>query len=63
MDGVAASIDHATEKNLQEIIAHDFLDATVLTIARRLATVLDSDCIVTSSDGEVIELDMPTNLV
>ncbi|KAE9032227.1 Multidrug resistance-associated protein 1 [Phytophthora rubi] len=62
MDEATASIDHATEKKLQEMIKRDFQDATVLTIAHRLATVLDSDRIMVLSDGRVVEFDSPRNL-
>ncbi|KAG7376635.1 hypothetical protein PHYBOEH_001369 [Phytophthora boehmeriae] len=63
MDEATASIDHATERKLQEMISRDFRDATVLTIAHRLATVLDSDRIMVLSDGRVVEFDTPRNLV
>uniref|UniRef100_K3WNL0 Multidrug resistance-associated protein 1 n=1 Tax=Globisporangium ultimum (strain ATCC 200006 / CBS 805.95 / DAOM BR144) TaxID=431595 RepID=K3WNL0_GLOUD len=63
MDEATASIDHATEKKLQTMIDRDFKDATVLTIAHRLATVLDSDRIMVLSDGKVVEFDSPGNLV
>ncbi|TMW67017.1 hypothetical protein Poli38472_012133 [Pythium oligandrum] len=63
MDEATASIDHATEKKLQHMINRDFKDATVLTIAHRLATVLDSDRIMVLSDGKVVEFDTPHNLV
>ncbi|KAF1316141.1 Abc transporter c family member 5, partial [Globisporangium splendens] len=63
MDEATASIDHATEKKLQTMIDRDFKDATVLTIAHRLATVLESDRIMVLSDGNVVEFDSPTNLV
>ncbi|OWZ05769.1 ABC transporter, partial [Phytophthora megakarya] len=63
MDEATASIDHATEKKLQSMINRDFQDATVLTIAHRLATVLDSDRIMVVSDGRVVEFDSPRELV
>ncbi|KAL4151112.1 hypothetical protein PRNP1_010498 [Phytophthora ramorum] len=63
MDEATASIDHATEKKLQRMINEDFRDATVLTIAHRLGTVLDSDRIMVLSDGRVVEFDSPRELV
>ncbi|KAE9278305.1 hypothetical protein PR003_g28563, partial [Phytophthora rubi] len=63
MDEATASIDHATEKKLQEMIKRDFQDATVLTIAHRLGTVLGSDRIMVLSDGRVVEFDSPRSLV
>ncbi|KAG6596104.1 ABC transporter C family member 5 [Phytophthora cinnamomi] len=63
MDEATASIDHATERKLQEMIKRDFQNATVLTIAHRLGTVLDSDRIMVLSGGRVVEFDTPRNLV
>ncbi|KAE8988264.1 Multidrug resistance-associated protein 1 [Phytophthora rubi] len=63
MDEATASIDHTTEKKLQEMIKRDFQNATVLTIAHRLGTVLNSDRIMVLSDGHVVEFDSPRNLV
>ncbi|KAL4124328.1 hypothetical protein PRIC2_010165 [Phytophthora ramorum] len=63
MDEATASIDHATEKKLQRMINEDFRDATVLTIAHRLGTVLDSDRIMVLNAGRVVEFDSPRELV
>lgn len=63
MDEATAVIDHVAEQRLQEMISRDFQDATVLTIAHRLATVLDSDRILVLSDGKVVEFNTPQNLV
>jgi len=63
MDEATASIDHATEQMLQEMIARDFHDATVLTVAHRLGTVLHSDRVLVLSDGEVVEFDTPQKLL
>lgn len=63
MDEATAAIDHATEQRLQEMITREFQDATVLTIAHRLATVLESDRILVLNEGEVVEFDTPQSLV
>jgi ATP-binding cassette subfamily C (CFTR/MRP) protein 1 len=63
MDEATASIDHATEKKLQEMIERDFEGATVLTIAHRLATVMKSDRILVLHDGKVVEFDTPDRLL
>jgi ATP-binding cassette subfamily C (CFTR/MRP) protein 1 len=63
MDEATASIDHATERRLQQMIEREFADATVLTIAHRLATVLSCDRILVLGDGRVLEFDSPAALV
>ena len=63
MDEATAFIDNATERKLQQMINEDFREATVLTIAHRLGTVLDSDRVMVLSDGQVVEFDSPHNLV
>lgn len=63
LDEATASIDQATEQKLQTMIAREFRDATVLTIAHRLATVLSSDRVMVLSAGRVIEFDAPAKLM
>ncbi|XP_022105344.1 ATP-binding cassette sub-family C member 9-like [Acanthaster planci] len=63
MDEATASIDMGTDKILQEVVATMFADCTVLTIAHRVATILDSDSILTLADGEIVEYDTPENLL
>ncbi|XP_033096664.1 ATP-binding cassette sub-family C member 8-like [Anneissia japonica] len=63
MDEATASIDVKTDAVLQEVVRRVFKDRTVLTIAHRVSTILDSDVIVVLSDGKVIEYDSPDRLL
>jgi ATP-binding cassette subfamily C (CFTR/MRP) protein 1 len=62
LDEATASVDRATEEQVQAMLARDFRDATVLTIAHRLATVVSSDRIVVMRGGQVAEMGPPREL-
>ena len=63
MDEATASIDNETDAKIQEMIRDNFQDATILTIAHRLNTIMDSDRILVLDDGRIAELDTPANLL
>jgi len=63
MDEATASIDNETDSLIQRMIRENFQDATVLTIAHRLNTIMDSDRILVLDDGHIAELDTPENLL
>ena len=63
MDEATASIDNTTDAEIQRMIRENFSQATVLTIAHRLNTILDSDRILVLDDGNVAEFDTPNNLL
>ena len=59
MDEATASIDVNTEESIQKLMKSEFNEATVLTVAHRLNTIVDSDKIIVMSYGQVIEFDSP----
>ncbi|XP_077998555.1 ATP-binding cassette sub-family C member 9-like [Glandiceps talaboti] len=62
MDEATASIDMKTDAILQSIVATAFADRTVLTIAHRISTIVDSDSVLVLSDGRVVEYGSPKTL-
>lgn len=63
LDEATAAVDVETDKLLQETIRTEFKDRTILTIAHRLNTIMDSDRIIVLEQGEVAEFDSPENLL
>lgn len=63
MDEATASIDNATDSVVQEMIRENFKDATVLTIAHRLNTIMDSDRVLVLDDGRIAEFASPEELL
>ncbi|NXB15069.1 MRP7 protein, partial [Rhagologus leucostigma] len=62
IDEATASVDQKTDQLLQQTIRQRFADTTVLTIAHRLNTILDSDRVLVMQAGRVAELDSPARL-
>ena len=63
MDEATASIDVNTENIIQKAIKNLLFDSTILTIAHRIKTVLNSDKILVLDNGEVKEFDSPKTLL
>ncbi|KAG6538857.1 ABC transporter C family member 8-like [Zingiber officinale] len=63
LDEATASIDSATDAVLQRVIREEFSNCTVITIAHRVPTVIDSDMVMVLSYGKMVEYDEPSRLI
>ncbi|RDX98762.1 ABC transporter C family member 8 [Mucuna pruriens] len=63
LDEATASIDSATDAILQRIIRQEFAECTVITVAHRVPTVIDSDMVLVLSYGKLVEYDEPSKLM
>eukprot|EP01155_Anaeramoeba_flamelloides_P009729 Anaeramoba_flamelloidesa198_170.p1 GENE.a198_170~~a198_170.p1 ORF type:complete len:1439 (+),score=398.63 a198_170:113-4429(+) len=63
LDEATASVDTETDTLIQKTIRKQFKDCTMITIAHRLNTIMDSDRIIGLEKGELVEFDTPKNLL
>ena len=65
-EGIAAATEKGIEfynAVIQKVIRERFKDTTVLTIAHRLDTIMDSDRIIVMEEGKIVEFDTPNVLL
>ena len=53
IDEATANVDEATDAILQDMIRQRFKHCTVITIAHRLNTIIDSDLVLVMEQGRV----------
>ncbi|KAJ3346286.1 hypothetical protein HDU83_003188 [Entophlyctis luteolus] len=63
LDEATAGIDLETDALIQATIRKEFKNSTILTIAHRINTIMDSDKIVVLNAGRLEEMDSPQNLL
>ncbi|XP_039649399.1 multidrug resistance-associated protein 4-like isoform X1 [Perca fluviatilis] len=63
IDEATANVDPRTDELIQKTVRDKFRECTVLTIAHRLNTIIDSDRILVLDNGAIQELDRPFTLL
>lgn len=63
MDEATASVDADTDARIQKVFRSEFNNATCITVAHRLNTIMDSDYVLVMDDGRAAEFDKPSNLL
>ena len=63
LDEATANVDMETDALIQETIKRKFAECTVLTVAHRLDTIIESDKILVLKQGRVVEYDKPHKLL
>ncbi|XP_029718005.2 ATP-binding cassette sub-family C member 4-like [Aedes albopictus] len=63
LDEATASVDPETDRLIQSTIRNQFRECTILTIAHRLHTIMDSDRVLVMDAGRLVEFDSPSNLL
>lgn len=62
LDEATASIDTETDNVMQKTIREETSRCTVITIAHRIPTIVDSDLVLVLDQGEIAEYDSPARL-
>ena len=63
LDEATAAVDLETDSLIQSTIRSEFSDCTIITIAHRLHTILDSTRVLVLDQGRVVEFDSPDKLL
>ncbi|KAL4237303.1 Multidrug resistance-associated protein 7 [Mactra antiquata] len=63
IDEATASVDMETDVLLQQTIQSEFVESTVLTIAHRISTIMDSNRVLVMNEGKAAEFAAPGRLL
>lgn len=59
LDEVSSSVDHETERLMQDVISSEFRHYTVVGVSHRLDMIMDFDRVVVMDKGEIVEVGKP----
>ena len=63
LDEATASVDNATDSSIQSMVKDKLKDCTLISVAHRLHTIMESDKVLVLDGGKLIEEDSPRNLI
>ena len=63
LDESTANVDYETDKVIQDVLREEFRQATVLTIAHRINTIMSCDRVIVMSQGAIVEIGSPAALI
>lgn len=63
MDEATANVDPGTETVIADIIKREFTECTVIIVAHRLKTIIDTDMVVVMEEGKCVEQGAPFELL
>jgi len=63
MDEATAAVDAETDAAIQSVMGEEFKHSTVITVAHRINTIMDSNYILVMTDGRASEFDTPKKLL
>ncbi|CAM0878903.1 unnamed protein product [Alopecurus aequalis] len=63
LDEATSSVDPKTDSLIQKTLQRQFAECTVITVAHRITSVIDSDKVILLDNGEIAEHDSPTKLL
>ena len=63
LDEATSNVDLETDRQMQEIIREEFNNHTVITVAHRIETILDSDVVAVLENGALVEFGSPKELL